>query len=54
MVWFEPTGYCIMANGLYWLGDEPRLSPAGKPAPASRVPGREAPAGEAEPPASLA
>jgi len=25
MVWFAATGYCIMANGLYWLGAEPRL-----------------------------
>ena len=28
MVWFAATGYCIMANGLYWLGAEPRLAPA--------------------------
>lgn len=27
MVWFAATGYCIMANGLYWLGAEPRLAP---------------------------
>jgi hypothetical protein len=27
MVWFAGTGYCIMANGLYWLGAEPRLAP---------------------------
>ncbi len=27
MVWFAATGYCIMANGLYWLGAVPRLSP---------------------------
>ena len=27
MVWFAATGYCIMANGLYWLGAEPRLNP---------------------------
>ena len=26
MVWFAATGYCIMANGLYWLGAEPRLA----------------------------
>ncbi len=32
MVWFAATGYCIMANGLYWLGAEPRLAPLGKPA----------------------
>lgn len=25
MVWFAGTGFCIMANGLYWLGAEPRL-----------------------------
>lgn len=31
MVWFAATGFCIMANGLYWLGAEPRLAPAGKP-----------------------
>ena len=27
MVWFAGTGYCIMANSLYWLGAEPRLRP---------------------------
>ena len=27
MVWFAMTGFCIMANGLYWLGAEPRLAP---------------------------
>ena len=27
MVWFAATGYCIMANGLYWIGAEPRLNP---------------------------
>jgi hypothetical protein len=27
-VWFAATGFCIMANGLYWLGAEPRLAPA--------------------------
>jgi hypothetical protein len=39
MVWFAATGYCIMANGLYWLGAEPRLAPeAGcpRPVPAAR------------------
>jgi len=30
MVWFAATGYCIMANGLYWLGAEPRLVPERK------------------------
>lgn len=27
MVWFAATGFCIMANSLYWLGTEPRLAP---------------------------
>ena len=27
MVWFAATGFCIMANALYWLGAEPRLVP---------------------------
>jgi hypothetical protein len=27
MVWFAATGFCIMANSLYWLGAEPRLVP---------------------------
>ena len=31
MVWFAATGFCIMANGLYWLGAEPRLAPLGQP-----------------------
>ena len=30
MVWFAATGFCIMANGLYWLGAEPRLRPMGQ------------------------
>lgn len=30
MLWFAATGFCIMANGLYWLGYEPRLQPEGK------------------------
>jgi hypothetical protein len=30
MLWFASTGFCIMANGLYWLGYEPRLRPEGK------------------------
>jgi uncharacterized membrane protein YfbV (UPF0208 family) len=40
MVWFAATGFCIMANGLYWLGAEPRLVPDCKPAeapPATRT-----------------
>ncbi len=32
MVWFAATGFCIMANGLYWLGAEPRLAPGSKEA----------------------
>ena len=31
MVWFAATGYCIMANFLYWLGAEPRLNPEHMP-----------------------
>jgi hypothetical protein len=30
MVWFAATGFCIMANGLYWLGAEPRLVPGSR------------------------
>jgi hypothetical protein len=30
MVWFAATGFCIMANGLYWLGAQPRLGEAAK------------------------
>jgi hypothetical protein len=33
MVWFAATGFCIMANGLYWLGAEPRLAPLVRPTP---------------------
>jgi hypothetical protein len=35
MVWFAATGFCIMANGLYWLGAEPRLAPESQLEPAS-------------------
>lgn len=31
MVWFAATGFCVMANGLYWLGAEPRLTPDAMP-----------------------
>jgi hypothetical protein len=31
MVWFAATGYCVMANFLYWLGSEPRLNPEALP-----------------------
>ena len=33
MVWFAATGFCIMANGLYWMGAEPRLAPKRAAAP---------------------
>jgi hypothetical protein len=43
MVWFAATGYCIMANGLYWLGAEPRLNPDAKAvSPLAPVAGRHA------------
>jgi hypothetical protein len=35
MVWFATTGFCIMANSLYWLGAEPRLVPERSPLPAT-------------------
>jgi hypothetical protein len=39
MVWFAATGFCIMANGLYWMGAEPRLVPGmGKRADTARQP----------------
>jgi len=31
MLWFAATGYCVMANFLYWIGSEPRLNPAAPP-----------------------
>ena len=31
MVWFAATGFCVMANMLYWIGSEPRLSPEAMP-----------------------
>jgi len=31
MVWFAATGYCVMANALYWMGAEPRLNPETAP-----------------------
>ncbi len=37
MVWFAATGYCIMANGLYWLGAEPRLAPQCEAAAGART-----------------
>jgi hypothetical protein len=45
MVWFAGTGFCIMANGLYWLGAEPRLAPLSEPlTSASPTASREVPA----------
>ena len=35
---FAVTGFCIMANGLYWVGAEPRLAPEDRPA--ARSPSR--------------
>jgi len=34
MVWFAATGFCVMANMLYWIGSEPRLNP--QPMPSAR------------------
>ena len=31
MIWFAATGYCILANILYWIGAEPRLNPKAPP-----------------------
>jgi hypothetical protein len=31
MVWFAATGFCVMANALYWAGAEPRLAPSVMP-----------------------
>jgi len=42
MVWFAGTGYCIMANGLYWLGAEPRLSPLNRETGACETPAASA------------
>ena len=33
MIWFAATGFCVMANGLYWMGAEPRLAPGAQPTP---------------------
>ncbi len=33
MIWFAATGFCVMANGLYALGAEPRLKPEHAPSP---------------------
>jgi hypothetical protein len=39
MVWFAVTGFCIMANSLYWLGAEPRLVPEQNPMPTAAMSG---------------
>jgi hypothetical protein len=45
MVWFAGTGFCIMANSLYWLGAEPRLAPErGRSCQADPSASREVPA----------
>ncbi len=44
MVWFAATGFCIMANGLYWLGAEPRLAPLREAPPVDAPAGGHAPA----------
>ena len=31
MVWFAATGYCVLANILFWIGAEPRLNPQSPP-----------------------
>lgn len=31
MVWFAFTGFCILANAMYWIGAEPRLTPMSDP-----------------------
>ncbi len=44
MVWFAATGFCIMANGLYWLGAEPRLAPEKGPVAHTGPSNRQVPA----------
>ena len=36
MIWFAATGYCVLANLLYWIGAEPRLNPTSTSAPSGR------------------
>jgi hypothetical protein len=43
MLVFAGTGFCIMANSLYWLGAEPRLAPNGSRARDSVPVGQRAP-----------
>jgi Protein of unknown function (DUF2892) len=43
MLVFAATGFCIMANSLYWLGAEPRLAPEPKvPSASALAAGRHA------------
>ena len=43
MLVFAGTGFCIMANSLYWFGAEPRLSPEPKaPSPSALAADRHA------------
>jgi hypothetical protein len=43
MLVFAATGFCIMANTLYWLGAEPRLAPGpGMESRAALAPGSQA------------
>jgi len=44
MVWFAATGFCIMANGLYRLGAQPRLAPVREASPLQGVAPRGRPA----------
>jgi hypothetical protein len=44
MVWFSVTGFCIMANGLYRLGAQPRLAPEPMAVPPRELAPRERPA----------
>ena len=44
MVWFAATGFCIMANGLYWLGAEPRLRPERGPSAQATASKQQVPA----------
>jgi hypothetical protein len=41
MVWFAATGFCIMANSLYWLGAEPRLVPERRGTPGAAEPSQQ-------------
>ena len=38
MVWFAFTGFCILANVLYWLGAEGKLAPSAGSLPDAAIP----------------